>query len=141
MERATIPTALLFAVLVAGCGDDGPEESISTRGEWCSVAEEVDEHFLAADTDGEPFEDRQATYAQIVDSIDRLQRGLEHVDDDARGDVESALAGAQAIAQAYVDADDEQDAATALEPIFAEYQEPVAAAAWIEDNCGVDISG
>jgi hypothetical protein len=141
MNRALVPAALLV-LLAAGCSDDGGDDgSIASRGQWCSVAAEVDDAFAVADAGAMGFEEQQAAYADIVASIERLEHGLAHVDDDARDDVAGALAGAKAIARAFADAADLEGAEAALEPVFAEYEEPVDAAAWISDNCDVDIAG
>lgn len=116
---------------------------VRDRDDWCAVAKEVDDLFLAADTEGADFAVRQGQYAGIRRLIAQLTDGDEQVDASARDAVGAALAQASAIAGTFADAADEAAAATALESVYGvEGAIPEeAAAAWIKDACGVDIDG
>ena len=144
-RSAVLLLAITLLLGASACaGSDSSAGSVSTRGQWCDLAREVDEQFELADSGEQDFEASQATYASLVADIERLEGGLEHVDDEARGAVGASLAGAREIAALIADAEDAEAAGAAAEAHFAELEEPAGAeeaAAWILDNCDVDIDG
>lgn len=142
MDRKTTMGAIALLTLpFAAVACDADDGGIATRGQWCSVVEEVDDAFATADAGDVPFEEQQEQYAAIGDDLERLEDALEQVDDDARDAVGDALREVRELTEAFVALEDAAAADAQAEEIFGSFEEPSPdAVAWIGDNCDVDIT-
>ena len=114
---------------------------VTSREQWCAVAAETDDLFLATDeSSDEDFAVRQAGYEGIRRLLAQLTAGIGHVDADARQDVGAGLSWATGVAAAFTDASSVAEAEAALAPLFADGGAVDAAEPWIRQNCDVDIN-
>jgi hypothetical protein len=115
---------------------------IDSLDEWCAVIEEVDELFEAADASDEEFAVLQVGYENIGRLIAQLDDGLEYVDADVRGDLESILEFTAELITALSTAEDETTAEATVESVYARAEEPDdrVVNAWVAETCGTDLS-
>lgn len=115
---------------------------VTSRDEWCKVAGEVDVLFEETDSGGAEFAVRQVSYENIGRLVEQMQAALDQVDAAARADVEAALKVVKAITSVYVDASNDDEAATAFEQVLTNANQETmdGAAPWISDTCGIDIN-
>jgi hypothetical protein len=134
---------LLLAVAALGCGDD--QDALGSVEEWCAQVEEIDAQFEATDSSSDPLEVQQREYAEINAALDELTDAIDLVPSDQRADVGTAVDFATEFTDIIVGAESEEEAGELLfgeESIVAREQDlDPAGAAWILDNCGVDIDG
>jgi hypothetical protein len=116
---------------------------VTDQDQWCAVAKEIDDLFLATDTSADDFANKQVGYENIRRLTVQLEDAMDVIDADPGDGVSEAIGFAQAIATAFVDADDLASAEEALAPVFESIgsQEEMPGAAWIDSECGVDIDG
>ncbi|MGK2949041.1 MAG: DUF4399 domain-containing protein [Acidimicrobiales bacterium] len=119
------------------------EVGITDRDQWCSVVGEVDELFVAADTEGDEYPVRQVAYENIRRLLTQLSDADEQVDASVRDDVTEAIEFATLLATTFADATDAAAAEATLEEVFGleGIQGDGTGATWILDECGVDIDG
>jgi hypothetical protein len=117
------------------------EVGIADRDEWCAVVAEVDELFASPNLDGEDFAVVQVTAEQIRRLVEQLQDALDQVDSGSRAGVQEALDFASGIVTAIVEAEDAAELEAAGDEIWAagEDERFDTGAAWILDNCDVDV--
>jgi hypothetical protein len=113
---------------------------ITSREDWCSTIDRVDDLYADSDALGLPFADQQVLHESIRRLVAQLDDGIDQVDADVRTDVASTLDFASRLSTALAGASTPEDAEPELERIFAEFpDEQLPAADWILDNCDVDI--
>lgn len=116
------------------------EVGITSLEEWCATAAVIDELFDATDNSGDEFSVKQLSYENIGRLLDQALAAIDRVDAAARDDVATALDAASRIAGTLATAADTSAAEEALTRLW-EGDDPFAAAApWIRERCGVDIT-
>jgi hypothetical protein len=144
--------------LLTACGsDDGASaatigstitpvvESVTSTGEWCAVARQMDEVTDAPNLDASSTADElaeaQVAFGTAVQLAAQLETRLDLVDIDHRADVGSTLALFVELATVVVDADDAAALDAAANDIFADADEASldAANAWLQATCGLDV--
>lgn len=116
---------------------------ITDQEQWCAAVKEVDDLFVATDTSSDDFATKQVGYENIRRLTVQLDAALDVIDADPADGVGEAIEFAQAVATAFVDADDMGSAEEALVPVFEsiDSHDGLPGAAWIDSECGVDING
>jgi len=91
---------------------------ISNRDQWCTVSDELDELFSAAEAGGDDFPAVQVTYENIRRLLAQVADAMDEVDADLRQGVSEHLDDASTIATAFIEAHDEDAAVAAMMEAF-----------------------
>lgn len=115
------------------------EVGVKDRDDWCNVLAEVD---VLLDDESDDFAVQKATFVNVDRLLTQLTAGLEQVDGAQRDNVTTLIAFAQRFVDAFVEAENLEEAEVNAAPIWELEEDPTAAAQpWILEACGVDVSG
>ena len=120
------------------------DSAVTSTGEWCAVARQMDAVTDAVNLDASSTADElaeaQVAFGTAVRLAAQLESGLDLVDIDHRADVGSTLGLFVELATVVVDADDAASLDAAANDIFADADEASldAGNAWLQATCGLD---
>jgi hypothetical protein len=110
--------------------------------DWCAVVTEVDEMFSTTDSSDDDFTTKQGAYENIRRMFTQLQAGLDLIPADEREAVATTIENTLEFITIFATAADEADAEERLEPLWERGVEAEeAAAAYIDETCGIKIDG
>lgn len=113
---------------------------ITDTSQFCAVVSEVDELFDSVN-EVDDFALVQAAYSKASPLLDQLDDGIETVDADVRGDVTEVIGFGRGFVDIITTAADMAAAEEAAAPYWSgEITVSEVGAAWVLDECGIDLN-
>lgn len=116
---------------------------VRSEEDFCAVAKEVDEQFIAVDALGEDFAATQVAHEGIGRLLAQLQAGLGYTPEEVRADLAESFAFLSGLSSAFTDSATIEEAEAKLGPIYegANAGQHPAGDAFLLETCGIDVNG
>jgi hypothetical protein len=115
--------------------------AIIDRDGWCAVMDQLDQLIEATEISEDDFAAQQIGWENVDRLAAQLLEGIDQVDADAAAEVTDGITGASRLARAVTQADNADDARSAIDAVFESLIEDgkIPGQTWIEDTCGIDL--
>lgn len=116
---------------------------VRSEDDFCAVAKEVDEQFIAMDALGEDFAASQIAHEGVGRLLAQLQAGLGYTPEEVRADLSESFTFLTALSSAFTESATIEEAEAKLGPIYegANAGQHPAGDAWLHDTCGIEVNG